>query len=117
MNSNRGGVVAHVNRYREFRPADRSPEVRRVETHDFALHVLEQAERDTPFCHCGAHTVLVGDGDLGVWLQCADHALAATSAVTSWSDLGAPRWRRLLIDSGGRFQPAPAFVRELGDRR
>lgn len=46
--------------------------------HDFALHVLEQAERDTPFCHCGAHTVLVGDGDLGVWLQCADHAPASS---------------------------------------
>jgi hypothetical protein len=40
--------------------------------HDWALDVLEQAEREAPFCRCGAHNVLVADDELGVWLQCAE---------------------------------------------
>ena len=39
---------------------------------------FEDAERQTPICHCGAPTVLVADADFGVWLQCS-----ATSTSTS----------------------------------
>jgi hypothetical protein len=49
------------------------------EHHDWALDVLEQAERETPFCHCGAPTALVADDDFGVWLQCADHEPSAST--------------------------------------
>jgi hypothetical protein len=35
-----------------------------------ALERIEQAEREAPFCVCGAHTVPVGRPS-GVWLACA----------------------------------------------
>jgi hypothetical protein len=38
-----------------------------------ALERIEQAERDTPFCWCGAQTVPVGRPD-GVWLACASRS-------------------------------------------
>ncbi|HEY8868207.1 MAG TPA: hypothetical protein VIM30_02310 [Candidatus Limnocylindrales bacterium] len=34
-----------------------------------ALDLIEQAERQTPFCRCGQPTVPVGRAD-GVWLEC-----------------------------------------------
>lgn len=69
------------------------------EHHDWALSVLEQAERDTPFCRCGAHTVLIADRDFGVWLQCADHQPAASPLKRLLTlDLPGGHVRRQVLD-------------------
>ena len=56
------------------------------EHHDWALEVLEDAERQTPTCHCGAPTVLVADADFGVWLQCSAPS-TSTSPVKRFFDV------------------------------
>jgi hypothetical protein len=45
--------------------------------HATDLERIEQAERETPFCWCGAQTVPVGRPD-GVWLICASRTQPKT---------------------------------------
>lgn len=63
------------------------------------VSVAEDAERNTPFCECGAGMVAVDrDGDL--WLECAE---AERQTGSRLSRLLSGRWlvphsRRLLLD-------------------
>jgi hypothetical protein len=62
-----------------------------------ALDLIEQAERETPFCRCGQPTVPVGRAD-GVWLECRTLERPATGRIGRiLATLAAPTHFRSLI--------------------
>ena len=66
------------------------------ENHDWALCVIEDAEREIPTCSCGAPTVLVADADFGVWLQCSTARRSSSRATRLFEALGGHVRRQVL---------------------
>jgi hypothetical protein len=82
-----------------------------------ALELIEEAQRDTPLCPCGLHTVAVGRGS-AVWLIC--FSLLRPKGVLRrllTLDLPIAHTGRLILDlgvvepvpgpGGGTFYPVP----------
>jgi hypothetical protein len=64
-----------------------------------AVELIETAERDTPYCICGALTSAVGEPG-GVWLECtAAHAPArGLRRLVPWLDPHLWHTRRLIVE-------------------
>ena len=68
-----------------------------------AVDIIESAERNAPYCLCGAHMVAVADQRGAVWLECSERSHersglgAAFAWLTDWSHT-----RRLIMEQPGR---------------
>jgi hypothetical protein len=72
-----------------------------------ALELIEQAQRDTPFCECGRVTVPVGRPG-GVWLECASLGEArSTLARVLTLDFVASHTRRRIVNAAD-FELSPS---------
>ena len=72
--------------------------------HATDLERIEQAERETPFCWCGAQTVPVGRPD-GVWLICASRTQPKTP-IGKLLSLAVAHTEQCVLDPSSILEPA-----------